>query len=1045
MLLSEVLQLDKVQSSIKKIDLFLVSQEKLSDDYMKAYAYKAIILHAIGKNNEALKLLFTMVPLFKEIDSNGIIAICDGIIDICLDLKRFDQVTKYIEVKKNYLPISKNMLYVKDNIKYYLASNQLSEAQNELLKYLDDDISKEEQIFAKEQLIKIYYETHQYSNYLDLAPDLISYYQSNLALSALAVLELNRISIYYELGNYIQAIISGGAYLHDDNIDINHKMACATIVINSYLKTNDFKRASIVESDYSENIDNCDSNIAIGFCKAALDLYTKKNSLISIKEYQEKIMSLQALKQEEKKINKRKKREEDIVIPVIPKEETFEEITPVKLFEEKIDDVKINNQEIKSDVKEIKNVIVSKSYQDLCDVFDTINSLDTNLKFREIFRQVGIKVCELYPIEEIYILFYKREYLGIQYKKERAYDKKLSYEDLDNTLSFAAMSFDSEMFIDPDNPTYSKSIITKKLYDEIPYGFAMPIYDDLSVVGSVAYFSNEPFIDKELSYEALKLITKMINARLLNYLKRDQIEFENKKLYFISENMSSGIKEEVDGFIHFSLAASKMLGVEENVLLNDFYSKIKTADLIEYKRLHEELYTLLSSNQEIEYEFKKDDKWINIKERFYPMVQNGVIYLLSLIDDITEIQNNKKALVDLAYKNPISKMNTEVKLMIDLENKLSFKKMSLAVVDIIDFSIYQDLYGYNFASQVIYTVGQNLTIAFENDFNVSLYHLNNDRYVVLFDQINDKRAVLNKLKKALEFTTKKLFELNFRVKLEFYGGVFLLQSHSNLNSSADMLNYAMDALEDSKALNPKNTLISFFSIENYKKRFNENHLVTHISESIDHGKVSLVYKQIVNLKEAKVLGYYISINLDNYEIEEEYMNYVIKRRSLSTMIDKYVISNTFKEMKMLHDTTRGYILAFISVDKATILESFNSFLETQRSFYKMSNEYICFIVADAAMQQVISIRKEGYKIASTSLIDVINEKCDYLLIDYHKIDLDKIDEIKNIANSHNVSCIFNNIDDKNDLDKANNYKFDYIYGKYYKKAIRMKNLVEKVS
>ena len=121
MLLSEVLQLDKVQSSIKKIDLFLVSQEKLSNDYMKAYAYKAIILHAIGKNNEALKLLFTMVPLFKEIDSNGIIAICDGIIDICLDLKRFDQVTKYIEVKKNYLPISKNMLYVKDNIKYYLA------------------------------------------------------------------------------------------------------------------------------------------------------------------------------------------------------------------------------------------------------------------------------------------------------------------------------------------------------------------------------------------------------------------------------------------------------------------------------------------------------------------------------------------------------------------------------------------------------------------------------------------------------------------------------------------------------------------------------------------------------------------------------------------------------------------------------------------------------------------------------------------------------------------------------------------------------------
>lgn len=1044
MLLNEVLQLDKVQSSIKKIDLFLVSQEKLSNDYMKAYAYKAMVLHAIGKNNEALKLLFTMVAQFKDIDSNGIIAICDGIIDICIDLKRFDQVTKYIEIKKNYLPISKNMLYVKDNIKYYLASNRLSDAQNELLKYLDDDISKEDQIFAKEQLLKIYYETHQYSNYLALAPDLISYYQTNLALTNLAIVELNRISIYYELGNFIQAIISGNSYLHDDNIDINRKMACATIVINSYLKTNDFKRASIVESDYSENIDNCDTSTAIAFCKAALELYTKKNSLISIKEYQEKIISLQALNQDEKKVNKRKKREEEIVIPVIPKEEIIEDIELPKLFEEKKEEVKTNNQEIKSEVKEFKNVVVSKSYQNLCEVFDTINSLDTSLKFREIFRQIGIKISELYQIDEIFILFYKREYLGIQYKKERAYDKKLSYEDLDNTISFAAMSFDSEIFLDKDNPTYCKSIITKKLYDEIPYGFSMPIHDDLSAVGSIAYFSNEPFMDKDLTYEGLKLITKMINARLLNYLKRDQIEFENKKLYFINENMSSGVKEEVDGFIHFSLTASKILGVEENVLLTDFYSKIKTADLIEYKRLHEELYTLLSSNQEIEYEFKKNDKWINVKERFYPMVQNGVIYLLSLIDDITEIQNNKKALVDLAYKNPISKMNTEVKLMIDLENKLSSKKMSLAVVDIIDFSIYQDLYGYNFSSQVIYTVGKNLTIAFENDFNVSLYHLNNDRYVILFDQINDKRIILNKLKKALDFTSQKLFELNFRVKLSFYGGVFLLQSHTNLNESADILNYAMDALEDSKVLKPKSTLISFFNVENYKKRFNENHLVTHISESIDHGNVSLVYKQVINLKESRVLGYYASINLDNYEIEEEYMNYVIKRRNLSTMIDKYIISNCFKEMKMLHDRTKGYVLTFINVDKDTILESFNSFLESQRSFYKMPNDYICFIVDDATMPQIIDTRKNGYKICSKLLIDVINEKCDYLLIDYHKIDLDKISEIKNITHNHNVECIFNNIDTKEDLDKANSNQFDYIYGKYYKKAIRMKNLVEKV-
>ena len=62
MTLNEVLELDKKQTSIQKINLFLSNQEKNSDDYVKALSFKAIILASLNKTDEALKLLYEYLP-----------------------------------------------------------------------------------------------------------------------------------------------------------------------------------------------------------------------------------------------------------------------------------------------------------------------------------------------------------------------------------------------------------------------------------------------------------------------------------------------------------------------------------------------------------------------------------------------------------------------------------------------------------------------------------------------------------------------------------------------------------------------------------------------------------------------------------------------------------------------------------------------------------------------------------------------------------------------------------------------------------------------
>ena len=174
MSLDEILQLDKVASSVKKIDLFVSQKTKFSKEYMKAIAYKGIVLHELGKTNDALKLLYEYVPDINKMDSEGVISLCSSIIEITLNVGAFDQAAKYIKIKQGYLPISRASEYIKDALTLYLAKKDYENAKLSLKEYLDDDITKEEEIYALEKLAEIYYMERDYDEYLKIIPKLAS-------------------------------------------------------------------------------------------------------------------------------------------------------------------------------------------------------------------------------------------------------------------------------------------------------------------------------------------------------------------------------------------------------------------------------------------------------------------------------------------------------------------------------------------------------------------------------------------------------------------------------------------------------------------------------------------------------------------------------------------------------------------------------------------------------------------------------------------------------------------------------------------------------
>lgn len=1053
MLLKEVLKLDKTNSSIKKIDFFIGLQTKYSYEHLKALAYKAEILHHLGKDNDALKLLYEVVPDFNSILLDGIIVVCDGIIDLCIELKRYDQVLKYIKIKESYLPISKSVLHIKDTIKYYLALKQYDDALNALEKFLREDISKDEVIEAKIELSKLYMELKEYDKYLGVIKDVESYFQSNLMLDELADIGLNKIIVQFEKGNYPKVVSDGNYYLKEEFIHKNHILVCATLMIKSYIYLADYKRASIVESDYYDMASEDYLNESLEFFYASLELYKKTNTIVSIKDYEAKIEKYEAIKKEHRKENKKsKKAKEEIVIPDVEIENKDFSNTDID------DDVKpqLNlmpdeplikseiNQKLNIEYKKINNIVISENYLKLEHVFDAINNTDITLEFREIFRQASIAIDKEYGIKEIYLLYFDRKYKGLYYKKERCYDKELTYEDLENTLNYQAYNYEQEMFLNKDYTDILKSIVTHEEYVDIPYGFAMPLFEDVNPIGSIAFFSDEEFINKEMAYESLKLIVKMINTRLLITLAQNELEYNNKKLFFINNNFDQGLKEEIEGYIHLNEKASSILETVSDIRVTDFYSKIDNTDLISYKALKNEIYSQMCMNSKIEYSYKCETKIKKIKETFYPMINNGEVSILSIIEDITEEANDKKDLINLAYQNPISKLDTPVKLTVDLNSLYKEKILSLAIVDIIDFDLYRTLYGYNFTNQLIYTVGKSFKDYYSNQFTINIYHLEVDRYAILFKDINDKRVVDSSLRKAFSYVHDELFKLNSRVDLLFNSGVYRLPKNNTIDDASKIIYYAYDALDDAKEIKTSINHICHFDSELHKAKFREKSLITHISEAIDHNKIGLTYKQIVNLENNNVFGYMIIPNLDNYDIDYNYMDFVIKRRGLIVNLEKYTISNAIKEQKMLYDVSKSYLLSFIKISKETILDNLYNFLKAQMQFYKIASNYICFYVDDASSSVVKKLRENGFKIASNNIYDVYNNYCDLFFLDSNKVMLDYIKEVKELCDNHKVICIIDNIDSKDDVIIVRENKIDLIYGQYFKKVTRMKAIIEKI-
>lgn len=1037
MTLKEVLGLEKVSSSVKQIDIFMSKQEQTSYEYIKALSYKCLILHSLNKTKEALKQLLASTLLFKKIESRSIVAVCDSLIDIFLDLKNSENALKYIDIKNEHLPEIDKEQYNYDLIRYYDMVGDRSNLKRNIIVYLNNDIPLENRIYALEKLIKSQYLDYEYDQFYDTYLKLEEYYLKNYLYEKLSNLRVDKAKALYSEHKYDLCISFINSYIDEDITSIDSKIESVCIKIKIYLDNNETRRAMLLEAEYHDDFMKAKTDIALEFAHIAKRVGEAISSNALVVELDEIIDSL-TLKQKDEKKEEKKEKKKGINVNIIESNVILENdesnvIKTVETFKEAI-------------IESEPNIIeISKNYKSIEDILSCFVTRE-NIKFREIFRNYGIEIEKKFSKCEIVIVLYD-DFKGYHYKKERVFEKIFTDEILDDTPNKELMENTSKMYIhDIKDSVFDKNIITSKEYlDDFKSVIGFRLTRNNETLGSIIYqFFTTEFEDK-LVYEALRMLTNMLQIHLNNEIDKNNTIISQSMKNFIYDNSPNGVKNEFENIIEFNEKAKEILGINYNSMDSyDYINLISYEDVKKYKDTFFRIY-----NREIDEEiiyYHINNKYI--KETI--MVDRTVVTrIYSIVEDVTDIKEKEEKLTHLAYNDPLSKLKTKACLYEDIKFAFTHNKFSLGIICTYNYKMYFDIYGYKFSDDLCYAIGKSL-LEIKNDYkDLEIYHLENDKFAILFKTTNDSRSIIKNTKTILEKLSKKLYDINRRLKMDFRAGLYRVTKSMSLNDTNKLLWYVSEALYDSCEVNDEKNVIRMYNDETSKKRYKDSQIVLHISEAIDNNLLKIKYKQMVNITDNLIEYYYAFVNLINFSVSEEYLEEVVSKRDIKELVDKYLISHVIQEMKTFNSDTNLYFKVMIPVHKSVFnSDTFISFLEKNLDFFKVPKKIFLFYIIEDTKDDVITnvklLEKMSILCASDNYDFVIRNGLKIYLCDIAKYNDTLINVLKESCEKLGILIHAINVNSLEEVKRCNDNTLSVILGDYYKSLYTLEDLIKNV-
>lgn len=1012
MSLDEVLALDMEIKSIKKIDLFLSHQKQTSYEYVKALGYKCLIWHKEGKIKEALKALLTMTPLIPSMQNEAVVSLCDALIDIFIDIKNNEQAIKYIEIKKDYLKVIDSDKYLYDMIRYNMMVGNNSELKRTITLYLAEDISDERRMEALEILIKFQAQDHEYEGFDNTYKRLEGFYINNFMFDKLSKIKIQRSKnfweqhLYDDLEHYINTYISG------DTSSIDLKVIGAKYLIEIYLLKGESRRAMILESEYHELYQKASLEVQLEFVDTARREAEAIHDRFSIDEYDQKYDEIEEAIVEQKKAL-RKERKKTVSINIV-EDEVEEVVKNEKIVIHHTKPERELYEESPTMMVEPTLIEISSNYKSIEAVLSTLSTRE-NVKFREILRNYGMEIDKKFSECEIVIAMSDGAE-GYHYKKERVYEKLFDDIALKGTASLELIENSRKLYIvDVSTSLFDKNIITGKPYtDEFKTLIGFTLTRNDRRIGSIVYlFKTNDFEDK-LIYETLRMLTQMLLVQLnksLDYKDQDKVTRAKNYIY---DMQSGGVKIEIDHLIELNQGAMDLFGIKhKKIEASEYVNLIDARDAKNYKEVYSAIYNRECNEAELFYHI--NNKYI--KEEI-TVDRSDITRIYSVISDMSMFEKREQKLLDKLYYDDTSKLKTKSLLFEDIKKILDTKKFALAIIAVKNYKMFRDIYGYEFVSDLTKLLGREL-LKLENN-EMTIYHLEDDEFVVLFKAINDLRSVKSKVLKILDTLKSSLVDFNYRLKVALKAGIFRYTKAMRILDISKIISFASEGLID--AMEDEDD-ISVYDSDSVAMRFKESQKLLYISEAIDNREIPIYYKQVCNLKSDEILFYMPRLNLKNFDIEEEYFETVIQKRGIAENMDRYILKEVLNEMKTFHSDSSLYFKVIIPIHRSTISSKmFPSYLERYLKFYKIPSELITFVVKNDSSSSIertrVQLIDKNIKLFGEEFDFTIKNNLHAYICDVNQYDLPVIDALNKACGSLSLDFIAKGITDKDTMKKV---------------------------
>ncbi len=1027
----QILALEANTTSIKKIDEFLSNITPNARDYPKALAHLAFLTFELGNVKNAFSILFDYLDICIDKEKP---TIYNTLIKIYYAQKDYDNVLVMIEAKKKYLPNYNKIAYYEDLITYYHNVEDSSELIRTILTYLADDINDERRLKALVRLCNEYLKIEDY----------IHFKEKNKLILSLA-LALNEDKVYQE-ARYLDAfvLVKEESYpkalvLVDEMLETNLSKALRgmflALKLEILVSLNEYRRASIFEAEYEMDVEESTIEAKLNFAKQCIILYTALNNRFNKTSYEARYESLL----EEKKVNekpgpkvKKSKNNKQIVeLNFLKNQGSFTPVTKIGEMNEKV----IIHREKETMIESGSKLL------EIADNFITLNK-QVFSQFRDYLRNFFIILGKVANFNEAYLLTKNNKYYGYHYKKDRLYDKKTETLSLNDTVLLDVIDLNEEIIIADTLDTTYVNIITNRLYkDEESQSL---ICFPLSKAAILFASDSQNILTDKLNYETLKLACAYLELKWNNEQTEIDLFKKNQDYIFMMEHIVSGYKRQYDNYLYLSKATCKMFNSNEAISIDEFYNYIVVEYLFEYRKTINDLLIKKIKEASVTYASERSGELRYYQEDF---VVDDAGVILSVINDVTKKVKAEEEAIFMAHYDPVSGAYNKSKLVYDLNDLIKTNKFSLLAFNVKGFKNYSDIYGYDFAEQLIFAIGKYLK---EYDKDMMVYHFDSDKFIAAIIGVNDKRAMKKIAYTISRYLSDALKKLNYRLNVNFEVGILRYPTDTNESSPQKLIDYLLSALS-----NAHNDLegdnICCYSKEAYKKQFFQSQLATHISEAIDNNYLALYYQQVVDVGLNNCDHYFVSLNLSNFAVDSNTIYDVLKKRNMVKVIERYMIHKGLFELEEMYKETKLYMNFSFKVSKETLLdETFKDYLLDQLKFFSIPKSAITICYNDEMTDEVYEVLKSlsiNQIFLATTNVEILKQIPVYyfyykLAKDVKNIENEFIIVLKEYCDKHNIRFVLDNVNNKSMIAHFAQIGISLYSGKVYSALLTHKDIIK---